>query len=297
MKKDRVLLFNDLLGYGKVALSGMNPVLSYMGYRVFQIPTAFISNTLNYGKFEILDTTDYMINTLKVWENLNEKDFLFDAISTGYILNHRQAVFISEFCKKQVDKGTLIFCDPIMADNGKFYNGVDKQKVDDVKNIIKYADFCVPNYTEAVFLTDSKYETDVNEDKIFILVDKMKSLGAKSVVITSVSLDGRDAVCGYDEKKKKYFTVYYDKIPIYVPGTGDLFLAVLMGEILKTAFLEKESIQPLEQAVQTATEVLWKLIEKNRNTQDVFKGIRIEQDLDIIYQTVKNKENKKEKIK
>ena len=56
MKKDRVLLLNDLPGYGKVALSGMIPVLTHMGYRVSHIPTALISNTLNYGKFEILDT-------------------------------------------------------------------------------------------------------------------------------------------------------------------------------------------------------------------------------------------------
>lgn len=56
----KLLLINDMAGYGKVALSAMIPVLSHMKYEVFNLPTAIVSNTLDYGKFDILDTTDYM---------------------------------------------------------------------------------------------------------------------------------------------------------------------------------------------------------------------------------------------
>ena len=284
-------MLNDLPGYGKVALGGMIPVLTRMGYRVFHLPTAIISNTLNYGKFEVLDTTDYMINTLKVWKehgfcdkqsDLEVRDFAIDAISTGFILNHRQAEFIREFCKKQSAKGTVIFCDPIMADNGRLYNSISQQNIEDMRKLIQYADYCVPNYTEAVYLTDSKYqEGSLTEQEIFLLIDKVRKLGPKSVVITSACVNEKDAICGYDAIKKVYFTVYYDKIPIYVPGTGDLFLAVLMGEILKTGFLEDERIQPLEQSVKYAADVLWKLIDRNKDQQDYFKGIMVEKDLDV----------------
>ena len=65
-----VLLINDLPGYGRAALSLMLPVLSRMGFHVYNLPTALVSNTLDYGKFEILETTDYMKNTLLVWEEL-----------------------------------------------------------------------------------------------------------------------------------------------------------------------------------------------------------------------------------
>ena len=60
----KVLLINDLAGYGKVALSAMLPVLSYLKYETYNLPTAIVSNTLDYGKFDILDTTQYMKNTL-----------------------------------------------------------------------------------------------------------------------------------------------------------------------------------------------------------------------------------------
>ena len=56
----QILLINDLAGYGKVALSAMIPVLSHMGHQIYNLPTALVSNTLDYGKFDILETTDYM---------------------------------------------------------------------------------------------------------------------------------------------------------------------------------------------------------------------------------------------
>lgn len=67
----KLLLINDMAGYGKVALSAMIPVLSHMKYEVFNLPTAIVSNTLDYGKFDILDTTGYMKNAIAVWEQLD----------------------------------------------------------------------------------------------------------------------------------------------------------------------------------------------------------------------------------
>ena len=56
----QILLINDIAGYGKVATAAMLPILSYMGHPVYNLPTALVSNTLDYGKFNILDTTDYI---------------------------------------------------------------------------------------------------------------------------------------------------------------------------------------------------------------------------------------------
>ena len=45
MKNTQLLLINDMCGYGKVALSAMLPVLSHMGYRIHNLPTALVSET------------------------------------------------------------------------------------------------------------------------------------------------------------------------------------------------------------------------------------------------------------
>lgn len=70
MESKQILLINDLPGYGKVALAAMMPVLAHMGHILYTLPTALVSNTLDYGQFEIMETTEYIKNTLKVWKNL-----------------------------------------------------------------------------------------------------------------------------------------------------------------------------------------------------------------------------------
>ena len=56
----KVLLINDIAGYGKVSLAAMIPIMSHMGFSIYNLPTAVVSNTLDYGLFDILETTDYM---------------------------------------------------------------------------------------------------------------------------------------------------------------------------------------------------------------------------------------------
>lgn len=80
MSKKQILLINDMAGYGKVATAAMLPILSYFGHPTYNLPTALVSNTLDYGKFNILDTTDYIQGVFPVWKALG---FRFDAIATG----------------------------------------------------------------------------------------------------------------------------------------------------------------------------------------------------------------------
>ena len=47
MAKKQILLINDMAGYGKVATAAMLPILSYMGYPTYNLPTALVSNTLD----------------------------------------------------------------------------------------------------------------------------------------------------------------------------------------------------------------------------------------------------------
>ena len=59
------------------------------------------SNRIQYFGFDILDTTQYMKNTLGVWKAL---DFQFDAISTGFIVSKEQTQMITDFCSENADK-------------------------------------------------------------------------------------------------------------------------------------------------------------------------------------------------
>ena len=274
MKSKNILLINDLPGYGKVALSAMLPILSKMGYSLYNLPTALVSNTLDYGKFEILDTTSYMENTITVW---NELGFQFDCISTGFILSSKQVDIITNYIKSQNNPNLLVVVDPIMGDDGKLYNGITNETVTHMKELSSYADILIPNYTEAAFIADLFTDkSSLTKSEINALIDKLVSQGSKSVVITSIieKDSNNHFVCGYDDKSKSYFYLSYDYIPVRFPGTGDIFSAVMIGELLKETSLEL--------SVKKAMDIVARLIEKNIDSQDKFKGIFIEKDLDSI---------------
>lgn len=150
---NNILLINDMAGYGKVALSAMIPIMSNMKFQVYNLPTALVSNTLDYGKFDILETTGYMKNSMRVWGELG---FTFDTIATGFLVSEEQTRLVAEFCEKKKDQGAFIFVDPIMGDDGILYNGVTENTVGYMRQMCKVADLIVPNCTEAAFLA-SKY--------------------------------------------------------------------------------------------------------------------------------------------
>lgn len=282
MSKDakNVLLINDLPGYGKVALAAMVPLLSRMGHYTFQLPTAVVSNTLDYGKFRIQEMTEYMRDTLAVWDELG---FDPDCICTGFVVSEDQVELIHDYIRSRSrDKQRLIMVDPIMGDGGKLYNGIGQERVDAMRKLVSFSDVMVPNMTEASFLTRIRPGIEEGtKNEIFELIDGLRALSGKSVIITSAVQRDADneklkshMVCGYDHIAGEYFQVPYEYVPVRVPGSGDIFSAVLTGEILAG--------KSLKTAVERAVNVLTKLIAENQKYLQGYKGIVVEQCWEIL---------------
>ncbi len=266
IEQTKVLLINDIAGYSKISLGAMIPIMSHMGFGVNNLPTAVVSNTLDYGKFEILETTEYMKGTLKVWKELG---FTFDAICTGFIVSEEQVRVVADYCQEQRKNGVRIFVDPIMGDNGALYNGVSDDTVKYMRQICSVADIIMPNFTEAVFLAGMHFgKKDVTEADARELVDELRNLGSKSVVITSITVDGQTCVYGYDDDKEDYFSIPFEYVPIHVPGTGDIFSALLVGSVLKG--------KDLQVSTGYAMKAVRELILLNKDNADKTSGIPIE---------------------
>lgn len=271
-----ILIINDMPGYGKVALAAMLPILSHMGHNIYNLPTALVSNTLDYGKFTILDTTDYMKQSISVWKELG---FSFDCITTGFLASAEQVDIIRDFIQCQKKEGLLVMTDPIMGDEGKLYNGVTGQTVDNMRRLIGVADVIVPNLTEAQFLTGKYCGADaLTRDQAREVVDGLLAYGPRSVVVTSgmEAETGNHVVWGCCGEARTYFTLPYRYIHVHFPGTGDMFSAFLVGELLSGA--------PLEQAVRRSVQVLERLIFLEQDEIEKNKGIRIERFLNSIMQ-------------
>ena len=212
----------------------------------------------HYGQFDILDTTEYMENTLLVWKKLM---FSFDAICTGFIVSERQSSLVYEYCKEQQKSGTSIFVDPIMGDDGKRYNGVTNQVVAYMKRLCSIADVIVPNITEACFLSEYTVKHTYSEPEIEVIANRLHTLGAKSVVITSANINGRMFTVVKSSPKNSCILLPYEEIPVRFPGTGDIFMAIVVGHYLKSG-------QILE-SVQSAMRQLEKII--YANLHDTYK--------------------------
>ncbi|HHX70573.1 MAG TPA: pyridoxamine kinase [Gallicola sp.] len=269
MSKNNIVLINDRPGYSRVALSAMTPILYHMGYGVLNLPTALVSNTLDYGEFAILDTTDYMEECIEVWKKLN---FNVNSISTGFVLNEKQIDIIEKVIYMNKEYNPLVMVDPIMADNGQLYNGIDKDRISIMRELIANADLTIPNITEAYLLLENRFNRVFVDTKTELkdLVDGIREQGSKSVVITSVKAsNGKYYIAGYDHIYKEYFKISYEKISVNYPGTGDIFSAIVLGYVLKNV--------KLIDATRIAADFIYNsILESERNNFDRKEGINLE---------------------
>ena len=275
----QILLVNDIAGYGKVGMAAMLPILSYLGIPAFCLPTALVSNTLDYGEFTQLDTTGYMRRTLPIWHRLG---FRFDAICTGLMFSEEQARLVATFCREQARAGCTIFVDPVMGDGGRLYNGMGQRQVELMRQMVAVAHLAMPNYTEACYLAGVQYKPKgLTKEEACQLLDRLTLLGPQAAIVTSCIVEGRHQVCGVhsadadkDGHQRQYFFLEYQEIPGLFHGTGDIFSAVLIAHILKG--------EPLKHSTRKAMDVVSAMLMRNRDVKDRMCGIFIERCLDLL---------------
>ena len=269
-----ILIVGDMPGYGKIGMAAVLPILSNMGHSVYNLPTALVSNNFDYGKFALLDTTQYIRETIQVWQTLG---FRFDCITTGYLASGEQADLLRAYIGSQRGEGVLVVTDPIMGDGGKLYNGATQETVDNMRRFIGVSDVIVPNLTEAEFLTGLYLGRErLTKGESRQVLDGLRACGPRSVLITSGREEETDrhVVWGYDGGTGEYFTVPYRFIKAHFPGTGDIFTSLLTGQILKG--------RPLLQATEKAVDLLERLIFMEQDVVERNNGIRIEKYLSIL---------------
>ena len=268
----QILLINDIAGYGKVGMAAMLPILSYMGIPAYNLPTALVSNTLDYGEFTQLDTTDYMRKTFPIWQRLG---FHFDAICTGLMFSEEQARLVAGYCREQANDGCIIFVDPVCGDGGHLYHGIGEPQVQLMREMVSVAHLTFPNYTEACYLTDTPIKMEgISWEEAGDLLDKLRDIGCKSALITSCKIDGQNAVAGYNHFNDNYFHLNYHEIPGLFHGTGDIFSAVLIGHLMNG--------ESLRVSTRTAMDTVFRMIDRYRDTDDKNRGIPVEKCLDLL---------------
>lgn len=221
----KVIVANDLVGLGKVALTSSLPIMSACQTEVLPLPTVLLSS--HTGEFEniyVRDLTDDLKGLCKQWENL---DFRVDGLVSGYFKSEEALKRVGQLAR---DKQIALFVDPIMGDNGCLYQGFDRNYVEAMKDFCQQADVIIPNLTEAALLTDTPYLEAGSYDKASIekLLRDLSKIGPRKVILTGISFETEKMGLAYFDKeinetaylmRKSYQSHFY--------GSGDLLTAIL----------------------------------------------------------------------
>ena len=229
MAYKKILTIQDISCVGQCSLTVALPILSACGMETCILPSAVLStHTAGFSGFTFRDLTDDMPAIQEHWKKENIK---FKAIYTGYLGSIKQIGYVRDILKTMGTDDCVRIVDPAMADNGQLYSIFNQDYVEAMKVLCGEADILVPNITEACFLTDEEYKESYDEGYICNLVEKLKALGAKTVVLTGVSYEsGKTGVVVYENGKMKYYK--HDKIAKGSHGTGDIYASAFVGALM-----------------------------------------------------------------
>ncbi len=225
----RIAVINDLSGFGKCSLSVSLPILSAMGVECNPIPTAILSNQTGYHDFYSVDFTEHLTPFIDVWKRQNVN---FDAILTGYLGSEKQVDIILDFID-HFGKNSLVFVDPIMADDGVLYDTYDENLCEKVKMLTKKANIITPNLTELCILCSADYKeisqkNDIEE--ISNLANSLLNGTTQTVVVTGIK--NNHEITNLIVDKSGTSIVNSELLNGSYSGTGDIFSSVVCGGLV-----------------------------------------------------------------
>ena len=233
----KVIAIHDIVSFGRASLSNIIPIISAMGIQVCPVPTAVLSTHLGgFGKPALNDLSDLIQKTFEHFKKLN---LHFDCIYPGYLSSNQQAETVLKFIE-YFGKDALIAVDPVMADNGKFYSGMDFSTAKTLKKLISKSDIIFPNYTEACFLLGEEYQEKYSLNYLKSMLKRLSDIGVSKVVMTSVPSKEKNQikVLSFDSCSNEFTEYSTVNLGGSYPGTGDIFASVVIGGILSGNSLE-----------------------------------------------------------
>ncbi|MCM1306349.1 MAG: pyridoxamine kinase [Bacteroides sp.] len=270
MDSKRVLTIQDISCFGQCSLTVALPVISACGVETCVLPSALLStHTMGFKDYTCLDLTSEITKILDHWDREN---ILFDAVYTGYLATAEQIDVVRRAFSTRLRKGGLKIVDPVMGDYGKLYPAFDGDFVDAMRSLCADADIILPNITEASLLTGMEYKEEYDEEYIDALLDGLKAIGAKRIVLKGVGYDkDTTGVVVLGDGEKFYYP--HKRIARSCHGTGDLFASAFTGLLTRG-----ESVR--DAVVKTADFVVMSI--ENTVNEAHWYGVNFETCMDLL---------------
>ena len=265
MEYPRVLTIQDISCFGQCSLTVALPIISACGIETSIIPSAVLStHTGGFTGFTVRDLSDDIPGIAKHWE---DEGISFDALYTGYLGSTEQVDYVLDILDSLMRPGAKAIIDPAMADNGQLYPAFDDRYVAAMRRLVARADYVLPNITEACFLTGIPYETEYDEAYVIRLMEALRELGARNVVLTGVGYrEGKTGVAILEDGEYAYYE--HRRISEGCHGTGDVYASAFVGMMMngKSAY----------ESAQIAADYVVRCIEFTQGDPDHWYGVKFE---------------------
>ncbi|WP_026493257.1 bifunctional hydroxymethylpyrimidine kinase/phosphomethylpyrimidine kinase [Butyrivibrio sp. XPD2002] len=231
----KVAAINDLSGFGKCSLIADISVLSSMGVEVNPVPTALFTAQTGFHSFYMHDTKDMVRHCTEEWKKMEAE---FDGILTGYIPYEKEADYVLDFVETFNKKETVLLVDPVMGDRGECYSNYSDGLLSRIKKMVSIADIITPNLTELCILAGVDAAQIVRDTakgnhlkKIENIANKVRAHDKQSVVVTGIFIEN-DKLCNMVVHEGGTNIIECSYNGRGYSGTGDLFAASLLGNVL-----------------------------------------------------------------
>lgn len=276
----------------------------------------------NHTQYKVAKGQIYKGEEVKViHEGLKENNILplYDHVLSGYMAGVDYIEAIADLIKdiKAQRKFSGLSCcytfDPVLGDDGLGYYVPGGETVAEAykKHLLPLADVITPNRFEASTLSGQTIDTSSTEavQQALMAINVFHNIGIRVVVITSLEVSEKEdeLMCilsyspglnkngfieGGDSKAEKW-SIRFPKLSCHFTGTGDLFSALLLGNLHDSKFDFKKSLENTANAVQG---VLEKTFAWHRQVNDgsvQSRELRLVQNVDCIVNPKKLYEAKK----
>ena len=230
-RQKKIALINDMTGFGRCSITVELPILSALKIQVCPMPTAILSVHTGFENFFMDDFTNHTKNFLDSW---NKNNLDFDAIATGFFGSAEQIEIVGDFLK---NSKSFVMIDPVMGDHGKIYKSYTREMCRKMKNLLRYADLITPNLTEACELLNMNFPANgiISDSDLAVMAANLSAnMRGDKIVITGVNLDfdDRNNISNFIYDGGKISIVTTKKFGIDRSGTGDVFFAVVAGNLM-----------------------------------------------------------------
>lgn len=277
MKYPKILTIQDVSCVGQCSLTVALPIISACGVETCILPSAVLStHTMGFKGFTFRDLAGDMPSILNHWVSEN---ISFDCVYTGYLGSAEQVDYVKDIITKTLKKDGVTVIDPAFADGGKLYPIFNLNYVNKMAELMPYADYLLPNITEACFFTGVEYKTKYDEAYVLDILKKLKSNGVKTVVLTGVSYEeGYTGIAIYDDSGYSYYK--HKLLPNGCHGTGDIYASAFVGALVngKTAY----------ESAKIAADYTVKCIELTAGDKDHWYGAKFELALPELIKAVRD---------